>query len=163
MTSVRIQAATTQERPIVANLMQLYLYDICEFEDGPLNAKGLFELDDYFELYWIESTRHPFLLWIDGQLAGFALVREISHDTFSISEFFIRRGCRRTGAGAKAATELFDRFRGTWRVAELERNIPAQAFWRRVIDRYNSGRFSEEWSQSGPRGPMQVFSNRVRE
>ena len=55
MASVRVQPATPQDRPAVANLMQLYLYDMCEFEDGPLNAEGLFELDDYFESQWLDS------------------------------------------------------------------------------------------------------------
>lgn len=162
MSSIRIQRATSADRPTVLNLMQLYLYDMCEFEDGPLNAEGLFELDDYFDRYWVEPNRYPFVIWADDQLAGFARVREVAGGTFSVAEFFVRRGCRRNGVGAEAAVKLFDRFRGTWKVGELERNLPAQAFWRRVIGRYTSGRFSEEWSPSSPKGPMQVFSNVVQ-
>jgi predicted acetyltransferase len=78
-------------------------------------------------------------------------------------EFFIRRGCRGVGIGAIAATELFDRFRGTWKVAELERNVPAQRFWRRVIGEYTDGTFSEEWSDADPKGPIQVLNNLANE
>ena len=48
---------------------------------------------------------------------------------------------------------------GAWKIAEIERNVPAQRVWRRVIGEYTDGRFSEEWSEAEPRGPMQVFSN----
>ena len=58
------------------DLMQLYLYDICEYEAGALDERGLFGLGHYFDLYWIEAERHPFLIWADDQLVGFALVRE---------------------------------------------------------------------------------------
>lgn len=161
--NVRVEVAGSRGRDAIANLMQLYYYDICEFEDGPLNDIGLFDLDDYFDLYWIEPARYPFLIFADDQLVGFALVREVVKETYSVAEFFIRRGRRGSGIGATAATELFDRFRGTWKVAELETNVPAQRFWRRVIGEYTAGRFSEEWSEAGPRGPMQTFSNRLDE
>lgn len=161
VSSVRVETAGPRGREAIANLMQLYLYDICEFEDSPLGRNGLFDLGNYFDLYWVEAERHPFLILADEQLVGFALVREIVEGTFSVAEFFIRRGCRGSGVGAIAATELFDRFRGTWKVAELERNVPAQRFWRRVISEYTDGRFSEEWSEAEPRGPMQIFSNQA--
>jgi predicted acetyltransferase len=156
---VRVETAGPHVREAVAKLMQLYLHDICEYEDDPVDERGLFDLGNYFDLYWTEAERHPFLIWADDQLVGFALVREIARGTFSIGEFFVRRGCRGSGIGATAASELFDRFRGTWKVAELERNVPAQRFWRRVIGEYTDGRFSEEWSEAEPKGPMQVFSN----
>ena len=159
MPGIRIQPATSADRQTILNLMQLYVYDMGEFVNVRLHAEGLFELDDSIELYWVEPTRYPFVIWADDQLAGFALVRVVADGTFSVAEFFIRRGFRRSGVGAEAAVKLFDRFRGTWKVAQLERNAPAQAFWRRVIGQYTSGRFSEEWSPSSPKGPMQVFSN----
>ena len=160
---VRIERCELQAKGAIASLMQLYLYDLCEFEDGPLDEKGQFDLGAYFELYWTEPERHPFLIWVDGELAGFALVREMDAEAYSLTEFFIRRGRRRAGLGAIAATQLFDQFRGNWQVAELANNLPAQTFWRRVIERYSEGRVSEEWSESEPKGPMQVFSNKVVE
>jgi predicted acetyltransferase len=156
---IRVESAGMHDRETIANLMQLYLYDLSEYEDGPLNASGLFDLGDHFDLYWIERGRHPFLISANDQLVGFALVRETADGAFSMAEFFIRRGCRGSGIGTTASTTLFDRFRGTWTIAELEGNAPAQQFWRRVIRDYTDGRFSEAWSEAQPRGPMQIFSN----
>ena len=158
---VRVENAGARGREAIANLMQLYLYDLSEYEDGPLGERGLFDLGAYFNLYWSEVERHPFLIFLGDELVGFALIREVVSGTFSMSEFFVRRGCRRSGVGATAATQLFHKFRGTWKVAELERNVPAQTFWRRVIGTYTNGRFSEEWSEKQPKGPMQIFSNLV--
>lgn len=160
---VRVEPAGAEGRPVIANLMQLYLYDLSEYADGPVNADGLFDLGDHFELYWTEASRHPFLIFSDDQLVGFALVRETDEDVFSVTEFFVRRGCRGSGIGTTAARALFDLFRGTWNVAELENNTPAQRFWRRVISDYTDARFSEVWSDAEPRGPMQVFNNRAIE
>jgi predicted acetyltransferase len=163
MKKVQIQPATPQERHVLANLMQLYLYDLSEYEEGSVDSRGLFRPDEYFDRYWTEAGRHPFLIRVDGRLAGFALVREVEPGTVSVAEFFILRGRRRVGVGAAAAIGLFDLFRGTWRVAEQERNLPAQLFWRRVIGQYTDGKFSEEWSKGEPCGPMQVFDNQAKE
>ena len=67
-TRVRVETAGSHARDAVANLMQLYLYDICEYEDGTLDEGGLFDLGHYFDLYWIEAERHPFLIWDRGVL-----------------------------------------------------------------------------------------------
>jgi predicted acetyltransferase len=75
-----------------------------------------------------------------------------------IEEFFVMRKYRHKGVGEYVAHHLFDRFPGVWEVSEMVQNVPAQAFWRKVIDRYTGGRFievtldSELW-----RGPVQVF------
>lgn len=160
MSSVRVEAAGASQRETIANLMQLYLYDMSAYVDGPLDERGLFPLGPHFDAYWSEEDRYPFLIWFGEEPVGFALVREVASGTFQIAEFFVRSGRRRAGVGAQAAKALFESFRGTWRVAELENNGPAQRFWRRVIEDYTNGRFSEGWSQAQPKGPMQVFSNR---
>jgi len=161
MNEVRVEAAGPARRETLENLMQLYLYDMSAYEDGPLNERGRFPVGPDIDAYGSEAGRYPFLIWRGDEPVGFALVRRIDADTFAIAEFFVRRGRRRSGIGARAARALFDAFRGTWRVAELERNAPAQRFWRRVIGDYTCGRFTQTWSPARPKGPMQVFSNRA--
>jgi predicted acetyltransferase len=56
--------------------MQLYLYDFSEMCGDDCDERGLFEYE-YLPRYWIEPERHPFLIRVDGKLAGFALVREM--------------------------------------------------------------------------------------
>ena len=58
-----------------------------------------------------------------------------------MAQFFVMRGYRREGVGRTAATILFDRHPGPWEVRVIEENLPAEAFWRSVIERYTSGAF----------------------
>jgi predicted acetyltransferase len=73
---IQIDLANKSEQPILENLMQLYLYDFSEMCGDDCDERGLFEYE-YLPRYWIEPERHPFLIRVDGKLAGFALVREM--------------------------------------------------------------------------------------
>ena len=146
-----------EEKPVFSNLMQHYRHDLSEFIDIVVNHEGLFDLGPYFDLYWTESTRHPFFVFDDGASVGFALAREYESACYEVAEFFILRKHRRKGAGTAAALALFRRFKGRWRVAQDAGNSPAQAFWRKVVGQFSGGDFQEGWSDQQPRGPMQTF------
>jgi predicted acetyltransferase len=147
-------------KSVVENLMQPYVHDLSEFADDVLDEDGRFKVGQYFDRFWIEAQRHPFLIHVDGALAGFALVAQLPSDNayYSMSEFFIARAYRRAGIGRDAAFKAFSAFPGKWRVAQDEGNRPAQTFWRRIIGEYTNGNFVEEWSESQPKGPSQVFT-----
>jgi predicted acetyltransferase len=72
-----------------------------------------------------------------GRLAGFALLNQSSHVGTGVdrnmAEFFIVRKHRRAGLGAAAVDSIFQRYPGSWETAVARRNLPALAFWRRVI------------------------------
>ncbi len=142
-----IQPATLADKTILRHMWELYLYDFSEFTGEDLNPNGLFETH-YFDLYWLEEDRRfPFLFRVDGNLAGFAFVR-LADDPDGralrhISEFFIMRKYRGKGLGEQAARFMFDRFPGAWSVRQIAANQPARAFWRRVIERYTGGDYSE--------------------
>jgi len=90
-------------------------------------------------------------------VAGFAFVRELEEEVFQIAEFYIKQDYRGSGVGRQSATEIFDKFRGTWHVAQEDKNIPAQKFWRSVIGSYTGGEYTEEKSKSQPLGVKQIF------
>src|SRR5580700_6904839 len=97
MPSARIEVllATPDEQPILANLLQLYAHDFSEFHDIELGADGRFDYK-HLLLYWRDPGRHPFLVRIDGKLAGFVLVKrgsEISNNptVWDMAEFFVMR------------------------------------------------------------------------
>jgi predicted acetyltransferase len=145
-----IVPATLEDKPLIANLLQLYLYDFSEFMGWTLNAHGSFDYR-YLDHYWTEEGRYPFLFRVDGALAGFALVRTLEGDepVHAMAEFFVMRGFRRGGIGATAAHALFDRFPGHWSVMEMEQNTAALRFWRRVIDRHAPGAWTERRDDRG--------------
>jgi predicted acetyltransferase len=102
---------------------------------------------EYFDRYWDEPGRFPFLIQVDGKVAGFVLARisrdEAGVDTHHIAEFFVMRKYRRQKVGQAAARMIFDAFPGAWRVSQIPENLPAQAFWRKVIGEYTQGKFAE--------------------
>jgi predicted acetyltransferase len=86
-------------------------------------------------------------------LGGFVLTRDGTYfsgdDAHEISEFFILHKFRRLGAGREGAYRLFDAFSGTWEVAAMKSNTPAQQFWRVVISDYTGGNYEEFLSRHG--------------
>ncbi len=159
---VEIAPAPAGDKPILQRMMQLYQYDFSEFDGADLDAHGCYRYD-YLDHYWVEKGRFPFIIRVDGQLAGFVLVNEHTHvagNERSIAEFFVMRKYRRQGVGKRAALAVFDRLPGKWEVQQMSTNRPAQEFWRSTIGAYTGGRFTEtvldtdEW-----KGPVHYFDN----
>ncbi|MCM3274242.1 GNAT family N-acetyltransferase [Paenibacillus elgii] len=154
---VVVSKAAAEQKSVLRNLLELYKYDFTEFDPEDVNEHGLFEYP-YLDHYWTEEGRHPFLVYVDGKLAGFALIRELGSDerVYSIAEFFVMKKYRRHGVGRKLAFDLFNRFPGQWEVAQMEENVPAQTFWRRIIDEYTKGSY-QEMTRDDWEGPIQTF------
>ena len=163
---VEIHPAALSDKPVLRNLLELCQHDYSEYDDQDLDENGLFGYR-WLDHYWTEPERHPFLVRVDGRLAGFVLVRQIGNSqeqpVYSIAEFFILRKYRRQGVGRQAAWSVFDRFPGRWSVSQEAGNLPAQAFWRKTIRQYTDGAYSdqdlrtEEWQ-----GPCQQFDSRTK-
>ncbi len=137
------------EQALLARLLDLYLYDFSEFTGWSVQEDGRFAPPGWYERQWSTSGRHALLLRVAGKPAGFAIVDERSPlpgggDRHYIAEFFVMRAQRRQGLGEAVARDLFDRFPGGWQVLQMPQNVPAQAFWRRVIGAYTGGRFTEQ-------------------
>jgi predicted acetyltransferase len=160
--NIEVNPATVAERPILRHLMELYLYDFSEFDGADLSPLGLYEYP-YLDHYWVEPGRSPFLVRVDGRLAGFVLVTRDKYftgdtDAWVIAEFFVLRRYRHKGIGEQVARRIFDQFPGTWQVGQINQNVPATAFWRKVIDRYTHGNFQERTlDNENWRGPVQTF------
>jgi len=165
---IEVVEAPEQAQPILNNLAQFYLYDFTDFYPWDVLADGRFEVR-LLGGCWTSDYRHPFLIHVDGQLAGFVIIDGRSHFTggagvWDVGEFFVMRKYRRRGVGEQVARLLFNRFRGRWEVRQLVKNVDAQAFWRKVIGRYTNGQFEEVPSDDSRwRGPGQFFDNRLRD
>lgn len=147
MDEVKITRATIAEKEIMKNVMQFYFYDFSQFVEAHLEENGRFEDDEHLDLYWMDPTRFPYLLYYKGKIAGFCLVRKIEEAKktyFSIAEFFVMKKYRRHGLGKLVAHEMFTKHHGEWEVFQMETNVPAQQFWRSAIGEFTSGNFTEE-------------------
>jgi predicted acetyltransferase len=139
--------ATREQEPILANLLELYSHDFSELIDLELGPDGRFGYPQ-LPVYWQEPNRHPFLIRLDGRIAGFALVTRGSRlnrdpDVWDMTEFFVARPYRKRGVGTAAAQRVWAGFPGAWEVRVIARNEPARAFWRAALRSFTGSTFRE--------------------
>lgn len=148
----------------------MYRYDSSEFDGHILGHHGLY-LYKYLDHQWTEDYRRPFIIEVDGEIAGFALIildvpkefttLSTTDKTNVISDFFIMRKFRRKGIGKQVAFSLFKQFKGVWEVKQTSSNKLAYDFWIRVIRDYTKDSSYQEkllenelWN-----GPVIVFKS----
>jgi predicted acetyltransferase len=138
--NVSITPACPEQEPILANLLELYAHDFSEFHEIEIGSDGRFGYSR-LPLYWSEADRHPFLVTMDGRLAGLVLVKrgsDVSGDatTWDMAEFFVLRGYRKHGIGTHVAHSVWKQFPGRWEVRVMESNPLALRFWANAISKF---------------------------
>lgn len=134
---VELIPAGPEQEPTLNNLLQLYAHDFSEFHNVNIGDDGRF-VYRCLPLYWTEHARYPFLIRVNGKLAGLALLNrgsEISRNenVWDMAEFFVLRGYRRRGVGTRVAHEAWTRFPGPWQVRVMQSNASARNFWAKAI------------------------------
>lgn len=126
-------------------LMELYNYEFSVFSNDDISEYGYYgygHIDDY----WNEEGRFPYLIRVDGKIAGFALIcphcnYRKEENARSIGEFFVMLKYRRMGVGSKVAAQLFDRHPGPWEICYWKNNLSASRFWEKVVGKYTGGHY----------------------
>jgi predicted acetyltransferase len=158
---IEVIPAAPDQQPIVANLIELYAHDFSEFHDIELGEDGRFGYPNLAR-FWSEPNKHPFLVRIDGRLAGFALVRKGSEVTgepaiWDMAEFFVVRKHRRHGNGTRIAQEVWRRFPGPWEIRVMQANEAARGFWAKAISVF-TGAAAHPLTHEKNGQPWDVFS-----
>lgn len=159
--NVEVVPAARHQAPILANLLELYIYDFSEFHKVSLGEDGRFGYKQ-LPLYWREPHRNAFFLKCDGKLAGFALVNKgskITNDAsvWDMAEFFVIRAYRRHGVGIRSARQLWNHFPGRWEIRVLNENHVAHQFWAHAIAAFAGKTISSVAVEKGGRS-WRVFS-----
>ncbi len=153
---VLLKKVSIEDKHVLKNLLELYLYDFSEFDKCDVNSHGLYGYK-YFDHYWTEPGRHPFFIEVNGNLAGFVLVNDFCYlckpdEARSISEFFVMKKYRRIGVGEAAARKVFDMFPGKWEIVQHPENKPSMEFWEKIVSELSRGQFrkleaeTEDWT-----------------
>jgi predicted acetyltransferase len=156
---IEIVPVAVEQKSTLANLLELYSYDFSEFIDLAIGADGRFGYQD-LEPYWTDPNRWPFLIHVDGKLAGFSLVRNVAQGRgtmWDMAEFFVMRGFRKRGVGMRAAMETFTRFSGRWQVRVMRTNGPACRFWTRAVHTFAGDTF-RLWYETRQEREWMIFS-----
>ena len=161
MSEVTFRIAEWNDKPVLARLLELYQYDMCEFWPKDLNVHG--EYGFAVDRYLRNPLLRAYFFLVNGNYAGFGLIDpdvSLPGNQFWMGQFFVMKQYRRDGIGTKAAHFIFDQFRGRWEVGQMPLNKPAQIFWRRAIAQYTNGAYVEhELHDERWDGFIQCFDN----
>lgn len=159
---VSLERATELDAPLLANLLELYIHDMSAFiarlELGPDGRFGYEKLPLYFS---DPARRFAYLIRHDTRAVGFAFVTRGSPvdsdpEVLDVADFFVARGHRRHGVGARAAMLLWGALPGRWTVRVLAANVGALEFWRGVVAEFSQGTAEEE-SLADATGDWRIF------
>ena len=139
---VEVVPAGLEQQSVLANLLELYAHDFSEFHPLRLGADGRFGYQQ-LSAYWSQPDHYPFLVKVDGNLAGLTLIKRSesaiqSGAIWDVAEFFIVRAYRRRGIGAAVAHEVWKKFRGRWEVRVMESNRTGSDFWSRAVASFSA-------------------------
>lgn len=141
-TDVVLVPADRGDRETLSRLLELNAHDLSRFDGRIIGVDGVFGYP-YLDSYWdADENRHAFLVRVDGNLAGFALVRTSPEN--QMAEFFLLNPYRRRGLGRRVAMMVIERFPGQWSLESLRSNLPACALWRSVLSAKTSLEVLEE-------------------
>jgi predicted acetyltransferase len=141
MPTIKVILATKNQQSIIAQLYELYTYEMTYLADFDINETGFY---GYKALpsYWIDTNKFPYLVWVDNKLAGFVLVQqgspiENNPNIWDVAEFFIMHKFRKKGISQSVAITIFKMKKGTWQVRVWDGNKRAHIFWDKVIATYS--------------------------
>ena len=149
--NIQLAPVKFNDKSILRHLLELYQYDISEFTLEDVNENGFYEYK-YLDHYWTEPGRFPFFIVVEGQYAGFALIRKMENEHrsfYSMAEFFVMKKFRTLGVGRKAAFHLFKQYQESWELVALKENHNAQKFWKTIICQYTDGHYKESENVEG--------------
>jgi len=95
--------------------------------------------------YWRKPTTQPFLITVDGELAGFVTVDDNTHlegAVHNIGYLFVARRFRGQGVAQFVVSALLSRHPGEWQIFHLDKNQPARLFWAKVVPVLTGGEFT---------------------
>lgn len=155
---------SARERSVLLALNEYYVYDFSELLGLDVRDSGSYG-GERLERHFTDPLCHPWLIRVDGKLAGFAIHEGRSRLTgetgiHDVAEFFVLKKYRRHGIGTDAAIALFDQFKGRWEVRQVTANTSATSFWRHAINRYTAGHYEDlTWNDANFKGAVQRFDS----
>lgn len=139
---IELKTVTVEQKEILNNLMEKYLYEFSQYDLIPFDENGLFN-DPHLGDYFTENDRFPFFIYADGKLAGFALINQHAECPapldWAVAEFFIAYQYRRNGVGTAVMKMLFEQFKGVWQIKYHSKNKASELFWQKIASEASGG------------------------
>jgi predicted acetyltransferase len=145
---LELRVVTTETRPVIERLWQLYRHDLSEFRNSMPDDDGLFQERPLLPYFADDPDRIAYLVYFGTRPAGLVLVHGLSADHREIGEFFVVRHLRRRRVGHQLALKVLAHYPGRWQIAFQEENPGAARFWRQVATAAAGNGWTEELRQN---------------
>ncbi len=133
--NIELKTVTVEQKTILNNLMEKYLYEFSQYDLIPFDENGLFS-DPHLGNYFTDNNRFPYFIYADGKLAGFALINRHAECPapldWAVAEFFVAYQYRRKGVGTAAMKMVFERHKGVWQIKYHSKNTASEIFWQKI-------------------------------
>lgn len=142
---IELIKAAESEKSVLFNIFEKYFYEFSQWVKTDVEDDGLYHYE-WLDCYFTEKKRFPYLIKVDGKLAGLVMVSDYPEvpdepTDFCLSEFFVMHKYRRCGVGREAVFQVLDKHHGKWQLKCHPHNIASVKFWNTVINEYTGGKF----------------------
>ena len=142
---IELIEAAESEKTVLFNIFEKYFYEFSQWVKTDVEDDGLYHYE-WLDCYFTEENRFPYLIKVDGKLAGLVMVSDYPEvpdepTDFCLSEFFVMHKYRRCGVGREAVFQVLDKHHGKWQLKCHPHNIASVKFWNTVINEYTGGKF----------------------
>ena len=127
---IKLHPASEAEKPQVWEMLSAYLGELSQY--GEVDREYRF-----FDSYWVDRDRWPYIIAIGERTAGFALINTWSPSgngtDFAVAEFYVLPEFRGTGVGKQAFASLLRKRSGIWELSVMSKNEAGKAFWESAL------------------------------
>lgn len=138
---VKLEKIELENKEILKNIYQFYLYDMSEYNNEEIDSMGLYDVD-FLNLFFDDNGLTSFFIKAAEKIVGVILLQSgkwapRTGEDYYISEFFVLNKYRRNGVGKKALKELFSLYPGKYMLGQMTNNNRAINFWKSVYSEFN--------------------------
>jgi len=143
--AMELVQVTLEDREILMNLLEKYLYEFSQYEETEVNGLGLYGYE-YLDYYFVEKNHWAYFMKVEGKLCGFAMVItlpevEDRETDFQMAEFFVLHKYRGQGIGFQAFQQVLALHPGRWQLNQHPKNLGPTVFWKKSIDKVTTGKY----------------------
>ena len=137
---IELRKVKAEERDLLWNINQKYLYEMTNFYDDPMDEDGNYHYG-YFDEYFTDPKRTAYFLYHDDILVGFAFLCPYSNigqnPDYTMAEFTIFPIHRKKHYAFDAAKTILSKHPGKWEIKYNEKNLAGKSLWNKVASPYN--------------------------
>ena len=137
---LRIIEVKPENRELLWNIHQKYLYEMTTYYDNEMDESGNYHYG-YFDAYFTEPERKALFIYDSQVLVGFAMINPYSYineqPDHVLAEFTIFPMYRKKRFATEAAGDIFRKYGGRWEIKYNEKNIAAKRLWNQVAAKYD--------------------------